>query len=284
MNKLDNRKKIGIIGFGNMGSVIAQKLFLQRKEYEVSVFDKEKEKVAQTQGIKVARDIKDLAHKSDVIILAVKPQDFDHVLRHIKNNAGDKLIISIAARIATKHIENILGKIRVIRSMPNIGVKISESVTCLCKGRFATDEDLEIADELFYYLGTTRNMDEGLMNAATAISGSGPAYIFYFIENSAFDSGDIPEHARHDMMRRLEKAAEALGFEIEDAAFLAANTTNASINLLHKTKLPAQELRRQVTSKGGTTEAALEILTKGGSWEEAAKGALKRAEELTRRG
>ena len=281
--KVNLLKKIGIIGFGNMGSVIAQKLFLQRKEYEVSVFDKEKEKVAQTQGIKAARDIKDLADNADVIILAVKPQDFDHVLRGIKNSSCAKLIISIAAGISTKHIENILGKIRVIRAMPNIGVKISESVTCLCKGQFATDEDLEVADELFYYLGTTRNVDESMMNAATAISGSGPAYIFYFLENSTFDSGDIPEHARHDMMKRLEKAAEALGFEIEDAAFLAANTTNASINLLHKTKLPAQELRRQVTSKGGTTEAALEILTKGGSWEEAARAALKKAEELTRR-
>jgi len=283
MKTLDNRKKIGIIGYGTMGSAIAHQLALQKNEFIVFVFDKDKSKLANPAGANVSRDIKDLLQKSDTLILAVKPQDFDHVLREIKGHSENKLIISIAAGISTKHIEHILGKSRVIRAMPSIGAKIAESVTCLCKGAFATDEDLELAQQIFYYLGTTRIIDEGMMNAATAISGSGPAYIFYFIENSLLDPENIPEHARHDLMRRLEKAAEELGFSSEDAAFLAANTANASINLLHKTKLPAQELRKQVTSKGGTTEAALEILTKGGTWEEASRAALKRAEELARR-
>jgi len=122
------------------------------------------------------------------------------------------------------------------------------------------------------------------MNAATAISGSGPGYVFYFIENNALDPKNIPEHSRHDMMRRLEKAAEALGFESEDASFLAANTVNASISLLKETGFKPEELRLQVSSKGGTTEAGLEVLRKGGSWEEAALFALKRAEELSKKG
>jgi len=317
---IDTRSKIGIIGYGTMGSAIAQRLALQKNEFIIFVFDKDKSKLANLSGINAAREIKELLEKSGTLILAVKPQDFDHVLREIKSYSDNKLIrsaafkprhlergkntppsvsilskpqsldrgvegliISIAAGISTKHIEIILGKARVIRAMPSIGAKIAESVTCLCKGAFATDEDLDLAQQLFYYLGTTRIIDEGMMNAATAISGSGPAYIFYFIENSSLDPENIPEHARHDLMRRLEKAAEELGFSTEDAAFLAANTANASISLLHKTKLPAQELRKQVTSKGGTTEAALEILTQGGSWEEAARSALKRAEELARR-
>ena len=280
---IDTRGKIGIIGYGTMGSTIAQKLALQKNEFVIFVFDKDKNKLANLSGINITGDIKDLLERSDTIILAVKPQDFDHVLKEIKGRSDNKLLISIAAGISTKHIESILGKARVIRAMPSIGAKVAESVTCLCKGAFATDEDEDLARQLFYYLGTTRMIDESMMNAATAISGSGPAYIFYFIENSAFDHENIPEHARHDVMRRLEKAAEELGFSTEDAAFLAANTTNASISLLHKTKLPAQELRKQVTSKGGTTEAALEILTKGGSWEEAARAALKRAEELAKR-
>lgn len=281
---IDTRRKIGIIGYGTMGSAIAQKLALQKKEFIIFVFDKDRSKLTNISEINLAKDIKDLWERSDTLILAIKPQDFNHVLREIKGAKPiNKLLISIAAGISTKHIEAILGKVRIIRAMPSIGVKVGESVTCLCKGTLASDEDLDLAQELFYYLGTTRIIDERMMNAATVISGSGPAYIFYFIENSAFEPANIPEQARHDMMRRLEKAAEDLGFSLEDAAFLAANTTNAALSLLHKTKLPAQELRKQVTSKGGTTEAALEILAKGGSWEEAAQAAFKRAEGLVRR-
>lgn len=280
---IDTRKKIGIIGYGTMGQVIAQVLLSQKGEFNIFVFDKDKSKLGALTGISAAKDIKDLARNTDTIILAVKPQDFDHVLKELKGFVSGKLIISIAAGISTQHIEKILGEIRVIRVMPNIGAKVSESVSCLCSGTLATGEDIDLAQELFYYLGSTRIIDENMMNAATAISGSGPAYVFYFVENNSLDPENIPEHARHDMMRRLEKAAEELGFANEDAAFLAANTVNASLNLLHKTKLPALELRKQVTSKGGTTEAAMEILTKGGTWIDAAGAALKRAEELAKR-
>jgi len=280
---IDMRKKIGIIGYGNMGSAIAHKLALQTSEFSVSVSDKDKSKLVKYAGIDFAKDIKELLGKSDIILLAVKPQDFGHVLREIKSLAAGKLIISIAAGISTKHIEKTIPRARVIRVMPNIGAKISESVSCLCKGAFSTDEDLGLAQELFSFLGVVLSIDENMMDAATAISGSGPAYVFYFIENSELDQQNLPEHARRDMMRRLEKAAEELGFSNEDAAFLAANTVNSSVNLLYKTKISAEELRKQVTSKGGTTEAALEILFKGGSWDEAAQAAMMRAKELSGR-
>ena len=233
--------------------------------------------------MEIAKSLSSLAAGSDTIILAVKPQDIDHLLKELRSYAAGKLIISIAAGISTKYLEKTLGNARVVRAMPNIAVKIQESVTCLCKGGFATESDLDFARELFSYLGTARNIDEGLINAATAISGSGPGYIFYFIENSNMDSIDIPEHSRHDMMRRLEKAAEALGFPVEDASFLAANTVNASLSLLKESGLKPEELRAQVTSKGGTTERGLEVLRRGGSWEEAALAAVKRAEELSKR-
>ena len=277
---IDIRKKIGIIGYGTMGSAIAQKLASLENEFIVCAFDKEKGKLANHPGINIAKDIKDLTGKSDTLILAVKPQDFDRLLKEIKNFVQNKLVISIAAGISTKHMEKVAGGIRVIRAMPSLGVKIGESVTSLSKGALATDEDLELALELFYSLGAARSIAEGMMNAATAISGSGPAYIFYFLENNALDPQNIPEHTRHAMMKRLEKAAEELGFSTEDAAYLAANTINSSISLLHQTKLTAGELRKQVTSKGGTTEAALAVLAKGGSWVEAARAAEKRASEL----
>ncbi|MFA4889525.1 MAG: pyrroline-5-carboxylate reductase [Candidatus Omnitrophota bacterium] len=269
---------IGIIGFGNMGSAIAQRI---KAEYRVTVFDKDKAKTKSLQDIQSAASIADLVKNSETIILAVKPHDFEHVLREIKNFALGKLIISIAAGISTKHIEGVLGNVRVIRAMPNLGAGIGESVTCLCRGKNASEEDLDFAQQLIYYLGAIRQVPEKLMNAATAICGSGPAYVFDFIEANSLQADNLPQHAIEDLIKRLERAAEAVGFEDEDAGFLAFNTVNSSISLLKKTKLPAGELKKQVASKGGTTEKALEVLKKGGSWEEAALAALKRAEELS---
>lgn len=273
-------KKIGIIGYGNMGEAFTRQL---KTKYQVYVFDKDRNKTKNVADIKVAKDNRDLVNKVEAVILAIKPQDFDGVLREIRNYVKEKLIISIAAGITTKYIEKVLGNIRIIRAMPNIGVKIGESVTCLSRGTNALDSDCEFAQELFYYLGITCWIEEKMMNPATAISGSGPAYIFDFIEANSIDVNNIPKASKHDIMKRLESAARAVGFNHEDAVFLAVSTTNSSINLIKKTKIMPGELRKQVTSKGGTTEAALEALHKTGSWEEAVRAALKRAEELSKK-
>lgn len=277
----DTKKTIGIIGFGNMGQAIAEGL---KSDYRVIVFDKDKNKIKNIKDINSANDNLDLLNKVDTVILAIKPQDFDAVLREIKRYVKDKLVISIAAGIETTYMEKLLGNTRIIRAMPSIGAKIAESVTCLSKGRFADDDDSSFTQELFYCLGVTKEIEEKMINAATAISGSGPAYIFDFLESNSIDPNNIPEHTKHDIIRRLGNAAISVGFNREDAMFLAANTTNSSISLAKKTKIPLTELKKQVTSKGGTTEAALEVLHKGGSWEEAAKVAVKRAEQLSLKG
>jgi pyrroline-5-carboxylate reductase len=272
-------EKIGIIGYGNMGSAIAQGI---KKDYRVFVFDKDRNKTDNVTGITVEDGIPELAADAQVIILAVKPQDFERLLKELKNLVKDKLVISIAAGINTKYVEKVLGNVRVIRVMPNMGAKIGESVSCICKGGFATEDNLSFANELFNYIGFTKDVPEEMMDAATAISGSGPGYIFDFIEKNSLDPNNIPEHARHDIMKRLERAAEAIGFSHEDAAFLSANTANSCINILKVIKLPVAELKKQVASKGGTTEAGLEVLNNGGTWEEAAQAALKRAKELAK--
>jgi len=272
------KERVGIIGFGNMGSAIAERL---RLKYEVVVFEKDQGKISVLAGgIKAAGSIRDLLEGTTTVILAVKPQDFPALLKGFSHYLKEKLIISIAAGITTGYIEKIAGNIKVIRVMPNIGVRIGESVTCLCKGSFATDDDLDLAKELFYYLGVTEEIKEEMMDAATAIAGSGPAYIFDFIETNAINPQDIPGHTRHDLMRRLERAAQSLGFSSEEAAFLAVNTTNASFKLMATINITPAELKKQVSSKGGTTEAALKVLKNGGSWGEAAQAALKRAGEL----
>jgi pyrroline-5-carboxylate reductase len=264
-----------------MGSAIAEGL---KTKYRLLVFDKDKAKTQILSGIQVTLGIKDLADKTEVMILAVKPQDYAHLLKEIKGLAKGKLIISIAAGMSTQYIEKNLGDIRLIRAMPNLAVKIGESVTCLARGAFASEEDLEFAQQLFYYLGVSRQIPEELMNAATAICGSGPAYIFDFVETNSLDVNNIPPHTKIDFIKRLEQAAESLGFSHEDATFLAFNTVNSSLNLLKKTKFLPAELKKQVASKGGTTQKALEVLAKGGSWEEAALAACRRSEELSKKG
>ncbi len=271
---------IGIIGYGNMGSAIAEQL---KARYKIFVFDKDFAKTKNICGIVLTDGAVDLVNKVDVIIIAVKPQDCDELLQEIKNYVNDKLIISIAAGISTSYLEKNLCNKRVVRAMPNIGVRIAESVTCLCKGALADDNDLNFAEELFGYLGVTKRIEENMINSSTAISGSGPAYIFYYIESNSIDPYNIPETIKENIVKRLAKAAECVGFKSEDALFLAVNTSSASIDLIKKTRMEPAKLRKQVTSKGGTTEAALEILSKGGSWEEAAKAAVKRAEELAKK-
>lgn len=271
--------KIGIIGYGNMGKAIAERL---ASEHEVIVFDKDKHKISGLKGIKAVASNADLVKLSEAIIIAVKPQDIDWMLRDLKHKAEGKLIISIAAGISTAHLEKILGKVRVIRVMPNIAAIIGESVSCLSRGANTSESDLETAEQIFYSLGTVKPVEEKMMNAVTAVSGSGPGYIFDFMHQEGIGPDNITPFQKKELVMRLERAAEAVGFSREDAVFLAANTVNSSISLIQKVKLPPDELAAQVASKGGTTEAGLEVLHKGGTWEEAAQAALKRAEKLAR--
>ncbi|MFH0826666.1 MAG: pyrroline-5-carboxylate reductase [Candidatus Omnitrophota bacterium] len=273
-------KRIGIIGCGNMGAAIAERI---KSKYPVTVFDKDKDKSIHLSGISVAVDSVDLAKKADTLILAVKPQDFDAVLNEVKDRLKDKLVISIAAGITTGYIEKILGEVKVVRVMPNICAKIGESQTILCKGRFAEKKDLDFAKKLFDGIGKTWLMKEEMMDSATAIAGSGPAYIYYDMEINKYDYSNFPNQVRQDYIKRLTEAAKNVGFDSQSALELAENTTLSSLKLTAFSGSPPSELRRQVTSPGGTTEVAIKILMQGGSWAEAALAAKKRAEELSKK-
>jgi pyrroline-5-carboxylate reductase len=273
-------RKVGIIGFGNMGSAIGKRI-----NASVSVFDIDKPKTDNLQGnIEVAATAASVVEKSDIIILAVKPQDLDSVCQSIKDKVTgtNKLLISIAAGITTVYIERSLGQIRVIRAMPNIGAKIGKSVTCICKGSFATDEDLGIAQEIFSSIGEVHRLNEDMMNAATAISGSGPAYYFRAIEVNPEAYKSKHKEFHEEFISSLSKAARDIGFDEKTAGFLARWTIIYSDLLLKETKIKPEDLRKQVTSKGGTTEAALEILFNGGSLVDAVKAAVERAKKISR--
>jgi pyrroline-5-carboxylate reductase len=273
-------KKIGVIGFGNMGQAIAERI---NSGYKVWVFEKDWSKTKDLIGIGVASNIDQLLKESQVIILAIKPQDFDSVLDQIKVGLKDKLVISIAAGVTTDYIQKVLGKVRVVRVMPNLAVKIGQSTTAICKGEFAKNSDLKFTEELFNYLGTSFIIDEEEIDAATAISGSGPAYIFYDMEINHRDPSHISVEIANEYIRRLSEAALNVGFDQEKAVAFAQTTTHSSISLAAQKVNTPEELRRMVTSPGGTTEAALKVISSGGSWVQAAQAAKERAGQLSKK-
>lgn len=269
------QKVIGIIGFGNMGSAIAARI---KSKYKVAVFDQDKNKTAGLREFPAAGSARQLVDDSEAVILAVKPQEFGVVLSEIKEYLKDKLVISIAAGIATADIERVIGRVRLIRAMPNAPAKIGAGITCLCPGKFAAAQDFSFAEGLFGLLGKTLRIEEKMMNAATAVSGSGPGYLYHWAEGKTI--AEARNYAREVFAPGLAAAAVNLGFSTEQAQLLARATAEGSIVFLESSRLSPAELKKQVASRGGTTEAGLGALERGGSLEEAVRAAAKRAEEL----
>src|SRR3989338_6196756 len=176
------KRTIGIIGGGNMGAAITGGI---HKKYTVLVSETDQKKA---QGLKRRYHVKlvtleNLAFNADIIILAIKPQDFESVLPEIRNSlVPSQIIISIAAGITTLYIEKVLGRVRVVRAMPNLALQIGEGMTALCKGKYAHGADVTAASRIFDCLGKVVVIEEKWMNAVTAVSGSGPAYVFLFAE------------------------------------------------------------------------------------------------------
>ncbi|MGD9015173.1 MAG: pyrroline-5-carboxylate reductase [Candidatus Omnitrophota bacterium] len=270
------QRTIGIIGFGNMGSAIGEQLKLK---YRFLVFDKDRNKTKDLKDIKTEDNATNLVSRSEVVILAVKPQDFATVLGEIKSSCKEKLIISIAAGITTGYIENKLGKIRIIRVMPNLPAKVGRGMIVLCKGKYSGKQDLDLAQELFGYLGETMLIEEDLMNAATAISGSGPGFFYHLIKDKLINEWEV--FANDNFIPKLSQAAQSKGFTPQQAKILASVTTSGSIALLKKTGLSPGILCSRVTSKGGTTEAGLKVLNSIASLPAATQAALRRAEDLS---
>ena len=261
-----------------MGSAIAQAV---KTAYEVYVFDKDKSKTANQSGIKVCTSVKDLMDSVDAAILAIKPQDFDELLSEAKGYVKAKLIISIAAGVTTAHIEKFLGNARVIRVMPNLPAKIKKGLTCICKGKLAGREDLRLSEELFDRVGKTLVINENMMNAATAVSGSGPGFFCDLVRGKS--SEEIRVFSEQYFIPYLTAAARNCGFTPQEAEILSVTTGAGIVQYLIKEDVTPEEVKKQVASQGGTTEAGLKDLNHDiKNLEKAVKAALKRAEELSR--
>ena len=242
---------IGIIGAGNMGMAIASRI---------------KDRVLLSDKNKRISDNVTVAKRSNIIILAVKPQDMAEVLKEIKPYVKEKLMISIAAGVTTSSIEKALGKVRVIRVMPNMPAMVGKGISAITRGRFSRPSDLKITFGIFLKVGDVVEVKENMMDAITAVSGSGPAYYFLFTH-------------------LLAKAGEASGLRRDLAMKLAKATFIGAAEIACHNDLSMEEFVKKVASKGGTTEAALKVFKSKkieGIIKQAVKSALLKSSNITK--
>ncbi len=252
---------IGIIGCGNMGSALIEGIQRQaalRKKYRLMVSDVDffkRKKITSKYPIPVTEDNRQLAKESDILLLAVKPQEIRQVLVGIADQIDkSKFIISIAAGITTEVIEKILSsRVRVVRVMPNTPALVGEGISVIAGGRFAKRGDIHRTLEIFEAVGEVVQLKEKNLDAVTALSGSGPAYFAYWVG-------------------ALVEQGIAEGLDPKVALKLAEQTAKGTAVLLQKTQLSPEELIARVASKGGTTEAALKVFE-----QEQVKEKIKRA-------
>ena len=276
---MTEKKTFGLIGCGNMGSAIVEHLSRKNIFEKIYVYDKDaqrQESLVRRFAVLPAARFEDLSNRADVILIAVKPQDFDEVLARLKGISG-KLIISIAAGLPLSYLEGRLGrKVPVVRAMPNLNALVGSSVTAVAKGAGVSDADLAAATGIFEAIGRSVVVDESLIDAVTAVSGSGPAFFAYLMN----DVGD------EDLKTVFIREAQVLGLTPETAQLLAEGTilgTRKSLSL----NFDRDTLIKRVASKGGTTEAGLKELEARTKTAEALsfaiRAAYQRARELGQR-
>jgi len=270
MRQILAEKKIGILGLGNMGRALARGLINARlvEPRQITASRRDKEllyKASRELSIQITTDNTLLSRSSDVLILGVKPQGIHAALTEIKDSLGCSLVISVAAGISTASIEDALGKeVSVVRVMPNTPSLVQQGVSAYCPGKYTTSDDLEVASAILSGMGLAVEVSEDLLDPITAVSGTGPAYFFLLAEG-------------------LINAAMELGLTEELARLLVMETFAGASALMRHRRDPPAELRAQVTSPGGTTEAAMNYLQERGFvriFQDAVGHARARAGEL----
>lgn len=204
---------------------------------------------------------------ADVVIFAIKPQEFDNAVRmYGEYFTPDKLYLSIMAGIGTERIESAIDGAAVVRLMPNLALSVAKSAVAYAPGKLAGEDDCALTEELFSVMGKIYRVSEDMISVVTAVSGSGPAYFCLLAEEMA-------------------AAAVEAGMDPEVAESLATQTLVGTAAILENTGVPAAELRRRVTSKKGTTEAALVAMADSGFGDAVKRGveaAKNRSDELSR--
>lgn len=243
---------IGFIGCGNMaqaiiGGVLDAKVTEESKVYASDLHQPTLNKVKEKFNINVFNDNKDVAIKSDVIILAVKPQFYPNVIEEISPLiSDDTIIISIAPGKTLEQLETLFGKeVKIVRTMPNTPALVGEGMTAMCLNNKITEEDKKLAVKILSSFGKVEEVMEYMMDAVTAISGSSPAYVFVMIEAMA-------------------DAAVLKGMPRNQAYAFAKQAILGSAKMALELNQHPGELKDMVTSPMGTTIEALRVLESKG--------------------
>ncbi|MFN6946911.1 MAG: pyrroline-5-carboxylate reductase [Cytophagaceae bacterium] len=265
--------KIAIIGGGNMGTTYARAFVRSNiaTKDNLLIIEKHEEKriELEKEGVAILKDGVDKDISSfDIIILAVKPQDFKVLAIELKPLLKKRqIIISIMAGIKIKTISTCLDHEKVARAMPNTPAQLGFGITAFTVNKESSFENISIIDTLLETTGKSIFMkNEGMLDAVTAISGSGPAYFFYFVKH-------------------MIEAGKQMGMDEAVATMLVRQTMLGSFQIINNNKASLDQLISSVASKGGTTEAALnkfEECSVGQNIIDALKAAEKRANELSK--
>jgi pyrroline-5-carboxylate reductase len=262
----------GFLGFGKMASALVQGMLQAEvcRSEQILVVNRHPETIkeeVQRYGLSLASSPKRLVQQADTIVLGTKPADSVQLLREVRQDLDGKLLISVAAGITLQALQDAAGhRTRVIRAMPNTPSLVKKGATAYALGDHATAADAEVADKMFSAVGLVFRVRETSLNAVTGLSGSGPAYVFIFVEALA-DGGVM------------------MGLPREIAFELAVQTVLGSAQMIRDTKLHPAELREMVASPGGTTMAGIETLEARGlryTIMSAVRAASERARELGR--
>jgi pyrroline-5-carboxylate reductase len=278
-------KQIGFIGGGNMGEAFIGAILRSgvARTSEICVCDIDRNRLQdlqETYGVESLENNIDLFTQCDVVVLAVKPQVMPIVLADIINSdhyaiGQHKLIISIAAGITIEKLEQHLyapleeaetQRLPIIRVMPNTPALVLAGMSGMSANRHAQPADIKITETLLEAMGEVIIFEESDIDAVTALSGSGPAYVFYLAE-------------------AMIEAGIQLDLDPNDAVAMTLQTLKGAVKLMEEKKESPESLRRKVTSPGGTTEAAIDFMALNSVKEtiiEAIAAAAKRSRELSR--
>lgn len=264
---------LGFIGTGNMGSAMVKSIvksgIIPSSRIYICDIDKEKQDALKSEtGVNVLNNNGEVIEKTDIIVLAVKPNMVKPVLEQCSGKFNEKkILVSIAVGVPIKFFKGIIGASRkVIRTMPNTPALVGEGMTLISYDGSVNGEDVEIVKTLFKCLGKVEVLAENLMSEVTALTGSSPAYVFMFIEAMA-------------------DAAVQSGIPRNTAYKLAAQAVLGSAKMVLDTGKHPGELKDQVCSPAGTTIEAVSILEKNCfryAVIEAMNGCTKRAREIGR--
>jgi len=263
--------RVALLGTGKMGGILLQGFLqdglLKPEQIVATVAHEERAReISEQLGVSVTTNNLEAALAANVILLGVKPHQVAGLVQEIKPALTvGKLVISFAASVKTRAIEDEAGGgVAVIRAMPNTPSMVGAGITALCRGRFVSDAQMEIAQKIFATVGRTVVVDEKHMDAVTGLSGSGPAFLYIIIE-------------------ALAEAGVNVGLPRDVATLLAAQTTFGSAKMVLETGAHPALLKDEVTTPGGCTVDGILELEAGGlriTLLKAVKRATERAREL----